>query len=115
SLFTDWQGDSVNQVWLKRRWDDTNALPPQADFFGAKPATKPMHPIGELSGDQCTEQLGIRGAWHERLPHFRIDATPSAGDELQSEYFIARSDAVEAILAIRGLRDSISPHLLISE
>jgi xylitol oxidase len=115
SLFTDWQGTSVNQAWLKQRWDDTNALPPQADFFGAKPATKPMHPIGELSGDQCTEQLGIRGPWHERLPHFRIDATPSAGDELQSEYFIARSDAVEAILAVRGLRDTISPHLLISE
>jgi xylitol oxidase len=74
-----------------------------------------MHPIAELSAEPCTEQLGIRGSWHERLPHFRIDATSSAGVELQSEYFVPRSQAVEAILAVRGLRDTISPHLLISE
>ncbi|HSS99943.1 MAG TPA: D-arabinono-1,4-lactone oxidase, partial [Terriglobales bacterium] len=114
SLFTDWQGDSVNQVWLKKRFEGSDS-DRQSDFFGAKPASRGMHPIGELSAEQCTEQLGVRGPWHERLPHFRIDATPSAGDELQSEYFVARSDAVEAILAIRDLREAISPHLLISE
>jgi xylitol oxidase len=114
SLFTDWQGDSVNQVWLKKRFEGKESTA-QPDFFGAKPASRGMHPIGELSAEQCTEQLGVRGPWHERLPHFRIDATPSAGDELQSEYFVARADAVEAILAVRDLRDVIGPHLLISE
>ncbi|MEO8609759.1 MAG: FAD-binding protein [Chloroflexota bacterium] len=114
SLFTDWQGDSVNQVWLKKRVEDNDSVS-ATDFFGAKPATRAMHPIGELSADQCTEQLGIRGPWHERLPHFRIDATPSAGDELQSEYFVARTDAVEAILAVSSLREALAPHLLVSE
>ena len=41
--------------------------------------------------------------------------TPSAGKELQSEYFVPRSHAVEAILAVERLRDQITPHLLISE
>jgi xylitol oxidase len=41
--------------------------------------------------------------------------TPSAGKELQSEYFVPRRHAVEAILAVERLRDQIGPHLLISE
>jgi xylitol oxidase len=41
--------------------------------------------------------------------------TPSAGKELQSEYFVPRQHAVEAILAIERLRDQISPQLMISE
>src|SRR5262249_48696203 len=51
----------------------------------------------------------------ERLPHFRMGFTPSAGKELQSEYFVPRQHAVEAILAIERLRDQVTPHLLISE
>ncbi len=41
--------------------------------------------------------------------------TPSSGKELQSEYFVPRKDAVEAILAIERLRDRVGPHLQISE
>jgi xylitol oxidase len=41
--------------------------------------------------------------------------TPSSGKELQSEYFVPRKDAVEAILAVERLRDRVSPHLQISE
>jgi xylitol oxidase len=59
--------------------------------------------------------MGVAGAWHERLPHFRMGFTPSAGKELQAEYFVPRSNAVDAILAVERLRDRISPHLLISE
>ncbi len=40
---------------------------------------------------------------------------PSAGKELQSEYFVPRQHAVEAILAIEGLGEIVGPHLLISE
>jgi xylitol oxidase len=59
--------------------------------------------------------MGVHGPWYERLPHFRMGFTPSSGQELQSEYFVARQNAVEAILAIERLRDQVSPHLLISE
>ena len=85
------------------------------EFFGAKRATKNLHPIAELSAENCTEQLGVPGPWYERLPHFRMGFTPSAGKELQSEYFVPREHAVEAILAVERLRDQVSPHLLISE
>jgi len=55
------------------------------------------------------------GPWYERLPHFRMGFTPSAGKELQTEYFVPRQHAVEAILAVEKLRDQVSPHLMISE
>src|SRR5450432_335031 len=115
SLFTDWQGEVVNQVWLKKRTLDDSATTQQANFFGATPATVQMHPIAEISAENCTEQLGVPGPWHERLPHFRYDGTPSAGNELQSEYFVARSDAVAALRAVRTLRDDLATHLLITE
>ncbi len=85
------------------------------EFFGAKLATRNMHPIAELSAENCTEQMGVPGPWYERLPHFRMGFTPSAGKELQSEYFVPCRNAVDAILAIERLRDQITPHLLISE
>ena len=74
-----------------------------------------MHPIVELSAENCTEQMGVPGPWYERLPHFRMGFTPSAGKELQSEYFVPHQHAVEAILAVERLRDQITPHLMITE
>jgi xylitol oxidase len=59
--------------------------------------------------------MGKPGPWYERLPHFKMGFTPSSGKELQSEYFIPRSKAVDAILAIQSLGKQIGPHLFISE
>jgi xylitol oxidase len=111
SLFTDWQGQRIKELWIKGR--DGFAAPPE--FFGARIATRNLHPIGELSAENCTEQMGVEGPWYDRLPHFRMGFTPSAGKELQTEYFVARRNAVEAILTVERLRDRITPHLLISE
>ena len=85
------------------------------EFYGAKAATQNMHPIAEVSAENCTEQMGVPGPWYERLPHFKMGFTPSSGVELQSEYFVPRQHAVEAILAIASLGKQISPHLFISE
>lgn len=115
SLFTDWQNKRVNEVWLKIRTDAEPKFAPRPEFFGAKLATKNLHPITELSAENCTQQMGVPGPWYERLPHFRMGFTPSAGKELQSEYFVPHQHAVDAILAIERLRDKVSPHLLISE
>jgi xylitol oxidase len=115
SLFTDWQHDSINEVWLKTRMESGRTWNAPSDFFGAKPASRNLHPIMELSAENCTEQMGVPGPWYERLPHFRMGFTPSAGKELQSEYFVPREHAVEAILAVQRLHDQIGPHLLISE
>jgi alditol oxidase len=115
SLFTDWQKQRLNEVWLKSRTEPGQAFDPQPEFFGAKRATKNLHPIAELSAENCTEQMGVPGPWYERLPHFRMGFTPSAGKELQSEFFVPRQHAVEAILAVERLRDQVTPHLMISE
>ena len=115
SLFTDWQKQRLNEVWIKSRIEEGRAFAAEAEFFGAQRATKNLHPIAELSAENCTEQMGVPGPWYERLPHFRMGFTPSAGKELQSEYFVPRQHAVEAILALERLRDQVSPHLMISE
>jgi xylitol oxidase len=115
SLFTDWQKQRINEVWIKSRVEAGQAFDAAPELFGAKLATRNLHPIAALSAENCTEQMGVPGPWYERLPHFRMGFTPSAGNELQSEYFVPRHHAVEAILAVEGLRDQVSPHLLISE
>jgi xylitol oxidase len=115
SLFTDWQKQRVNEVWIKSRVEEGQAFHATPEFFGARLATRNLHPIAELSAENCTEQMGVPGPWYERLPHFRMGFTPSAGKELQSEYFVPRRNAVEAILAVERLRDQVSPSLLITE
>ena len=114
SLFTDWQNDIISQVWVKRKVEaDTKAM--GAEFFGAKAATKNLHPITALSAENCTDQMGVAGPWYERLPHFKMGFTPSSGEELQSEFFVPRQNAVDAILALEKKRDQITPQLMITE
>ncbi len=115
SLFTDWRGARFHQVWLKRRVTDGAALEVDPMRFGAKPATDQRHPIDGLPAQNCTAQLGRPGPWHERLPHFRMEFTPSSGAELQSEYLVPRRHAVAALRAIDGLRDRVAPLLQVSE
>jgi xylitol oxidase len=115
SLFTEWRGPLFEQVWLKRRVPDGDDFEPSPDMFGATRATVPIHPIRRMSAAACTEQLGVPGPWHERLPHFRMDHTPSSGAELQSEYLIPRQHAVDALLAIDRIRDRFAALLQVSE
>jgi xylitol oxidase len=115
SLFTDWRNATFNQVWLKRRVSMDAPFELEPELFGAKPATHALHPIASLSAEPCTEQMGIAGPWYERLPHFRMDFTPSSGEELQSEYFVPRQHAIAAFHAIDQIREYIAPNLQISE
>lgn len=112
SIFTGWAGEDVGTVWLKSRMDA--AKPPQ-NLFGAHPAHVSLHPLPDQPASSTTEQRGIPGAWIDRLPHFKLDFTPSNGDELQTEYIVPRHHAVDAIQAVRALSDRISPLLHISE
>jgi alditol oxidase len=115
SIFTDWQNHRATQVWIKRRVDQGPHIDPKADFYGAKPATRNLHPLAGHSAENCTEQMGVPGPWYERLPHFRMNFTPSSGAELQSEYFVPRDKGFAAIQAVEQLRDEITPHLFITE
>ncbi|MFY1687098.1 D-arabinono-1,4-lactone oxidase [Plantactinospora sp. WMMB782] len=115
SLFTDWTGPLVNQVWRKRRVDGSDPAPAEPHWYSATLATEPRHPVPGMSAVHCTEQLGVPGPWHARLPHFRLEFTPSSGEELQSEYFVPREHLVGALRALDGIADRIAPVLQISE
>jgi xylitol oxidase len=115
SLFTEWSEPTFEQVWLKRRVAEGEGFDPRPGPFGTAPATVARHPIRRMSSDACTEQLGVAGPWHERLPHFRMDHTPSSGAELQTEYLIPRRHAGEALVALTGVRDQFAPLVQISE
>jgi xylitol oxidase len=115
SVFTEWRGPLVDQVWLKIRVDGDDGAEPPGELFGAVRATAQHHPIRRMPADACTPQGGLAGPWHERLPHFRLDHTPSAGDELQSEYFVAHRDAIPALLALDPLRERIAAVVQVSE
>ncbi|MCF2506279.1 FAD-binding protein [Dyadobacter sp. CY107] len=115
SLFTNWQSKDITEVWVKQKIEGETPLKAEKEFFGAKLATKNLHPIPELSAENCTEQMGVSGPWYERMPHFKMGFTPSSGVELQSEFFVPRKNAVDAILAISKLGNQVGPHLLTSE
>ncbi len=116
SLFTDWQNGRATQVWIKRRIDQTyTPATLGADFFGAHAATENMHPITGHSAEACTEQMGVPGPWYERLPHFKMNFTPSSGQELQTEYLLPIERGYQAIRAVETLRDRITPQLFVTE
>lgn len=114
SLFTNWLDQKVSQVWIKRR-TDRPVEDLGADFYGATAATRNLHPIVEITAENCTEQMGVPGPWYLRLPHFKMGFMPSGGEELQSEYYVPREHAVDAILALEKKKELIYPQLLISE
>ena len=115
SLFTDWRGSHIRQVWLKQRVGEHDSPEPEPRWYGALPADGPRNPVPGMSAVNCTQQMGVPGPWHERLPHFRLDFTPSVGDELQSEYLMPRQFAAGAMRAIDSVRDQVVPVLQISE
>lgn len=115
SLFLDWGSESVNEVWVKKKVIPGKSPEFPDDFFGAKKASVNMHPVPSMSAESCSEQLGVAGPWYDRLPHFKMEFQPSAGKELQSEYFVPLENGYEALMAVREMSAQIHPHLFISE
>ena len=116
SLFTDWQNNRASEVWIKDRvtpGSTQKPLPPL--FYGATLQKEKLHPIVNHPAEACTEQMGSIGPWYLRMPHFKMEFTPSSGEELQTEYFVNRRDGYRAIRAVEKLRDTITPHLFITE
>ena len=111
SYFTDWSSAQVGNLWCKFR--DDEVIPESVG--GSEKADKKYHPIPAVDPIACTEQLGVAGEWHQRLSHFKLEFTPSVGEEIQAEFFIDRKDAAAAIEAISKLGDQIAPLLWITE
>jgi alditol oxidase len=115
SVFTGWGGDTIDQVWLKSRAPGDTPDASYPDEVLGQPRDLSASPmIGDSIEGNITEH-GSMGPWLDRLPHFRIDTTPSKGDEFQSEYFIDLADAAGALNAVRQLADQISPLLVVTE
>lgn len=111
SLFTDFAATRFTQAWRKA----LAPAPAPSTFHGGRAADGKRHPITGLDPSACTEQSGIPGPWYDRLPHFRLDFTPSSGDELQSEYFVPVAAGTDALDELAGLAPRIAPLLLVAE
>ncbi|WP_410626887.1 FAD-binding protein [Amycolatopsis sp. cmx-8-4] len=107
SLFTPWVGETAGLVLLKRRVAPGSSVPGPIEFHGGTRMTSPP-------GANFTD-WGVPGPWHHRLPHFRLDSVPSIGEELQSEFFVPRADAVAALTEIRALGEQLATALHVSE
>src|SRR5690606_15937192 len=105
----------VEQLWIKSRSGAPKYVPNELPYFGATPAGRNMHPIAELDSVHCTDQQGVEGASHDRLPHFKMGFTPASGAEIQVEYFVPREHAVDAMRAIRAQATRLAPTLMVSE
>lgn len=103
--------ENLRSFWLKYRLEtDANGEPvlPErpSTMFGAQLV------VDSAGRNPSTTPLGVPGPWSQRLAHFRLDGDPSmGGDELQSEWFVTRADAPDALRALRTMADDIDPHL----
>ena len=111
SYFTTWAAAGGGEVWAKFR---SGSVAPET-LFEAYPATSNRHPLPGLNPEPCTEQLAVSGPWHLRLPHFKMEFTPSAGDEIQSEFFVDRKDAPAALAALEKIAPQINEILWVTE
>ena len=107
SLFTRWTED-VRGGLVKSR----DAAGRQGELFGA--TRTPLVP-SEIAAETTHTAIGDFGPSWDRLPHFELAAVPSVGEELQSEYFVPRSNAQAALAALRGLGDDLDAALHVSE
>jgi xylitol oxidase len=127
SLFHDLDGH-IAQVWVKQKVeadgggaDGIDSLPTDATspfpdvFYGARRAAGPMHPLAGVPADFCTDQSGMPGPSFTRLPHFRLEFTPSSGEEIQSEYYVAIEDLAAALAALQEIAGLIRRVLMVSE
>ncbi len=112
SAFTDWRG-RIDQVWVKRRTDQPVRL--AAALAAAGAATEALHPVPGMPPENCTAQGGVAGSWGDRLPHFRLAFAPSAGDEIQSEFFVDRRHHGGVIEAMRGIGPALADALIAAE
>ena len=115
SVFTHWHGDRHGQLWLKVRDEERDRWQPALRWMDATLAERQVHPIPGGDPAHATAQLGVPGPWHERLPHFRAEFTPSSGEELQSEYLLPRQVAAGAFDAVASLGALMAPVLQIAE
>jgi xylitol oxidase len=115
SLFPTWQEDYIESIWVKQQIADGTAAPLVfPDTLFDSPIVSEGH-LWSDPPDRHWTPTGTPGPWHKRLPHFHFNDAQQEGDELQSEYFVARHHAVDAQKVVAGLREQLAPILAVSE
>jgi alditol oxidase len=117
SLIGDFGSPVIRELWQKTRVESVPDATEQPEPVPESLYGGTWYDDAEAPPDHTlTVRAGIAGPWSERLPHFRLDAPPSVGgDELQTEYFVDRRHAVNALQRLRSLGGRISPHLHATE
>lgn len=111
SCFTTWDPAGSAQLWIKHREDEPiRSLP----GVGGRPADGKRHPVPGCDPIHCTDQ-GTPGPSFDRLPHFKLEFTPSSGEELQTEYLVPREEATRLLTELESLAPRIHPLLQVSE
>ena len=111
SIFTRYEPDAVDQVWIKSR----DGRRPGRAVRRSSWRARDQHPILGLDPVERDRAARRAGPWYDRLPHFRMGFTPSNGTEIQSEYLVPRERAVAAIEAVRGISEQVRPLLQVTE
>jgi alditol oxidase len=114
SLMTTWSEPFVSRFWVKTRLSEKDAEARPALRFGLRPAVEPVAKAAP-EAMQRLNPFGVRGAWFERLPHFRPEVVPGPPGHLQSEYVLPRAKVRQAIEQLRARGERIDRHLWITE
>ena len=106
SYFTNWQEEKMNSIWTGEAFEphDGDYSEWMLDYEELCDATwfdghlvKKQHPVPGRSDEPCVDS-GF-GMWNEKIYHFKPDLPPSsAGDEIQSEFFVTYDDMPKAVL-----------------
>lgn len=115
SLFTRYRRPVFDMAWLKRRVDPSAPWTLPETWHGATRAPRQRHPVPGEPGGHATLQDGLAAPWHSRLPHFRLEFTPSKGEEIQSEYLVPREHGAAAVRAVQAIGGRLAPVLLVAE
>ena len=106
SFFTDWKERSMNSVWVGKAYALGESPPPfEKEYLGVTHITTPnMHPIPRRDSSPCVT-VGA-GLWKDKIYHFLPDRPPSsAGDEIQTEYFVRFEDFTAVMDVLYELRE----------
>ena len=114
SLFTDWQNNRVNEVWLKHRIENGKMFDASPEFYGAKRAKKNMHPIAELSAEIALSRWACPGRGTTSCHTSKWGSHRARGRNCRRNILCPPQDAVD-VLAVEKLHDQVGPNLFITE
>jgi xylitol oxidase len=113
SLFPTWQHEFIDTLWLKHKLVNSTHADTPPVFFSA--SRRPPEIAKETDEVRTLTPFETPTPWDEQLNHYYFHEPETEGNELQSEYFIPREFAVDAIQAVRNLKDGLKPILGLSE